>query len=401
MNSRQRVRAVLNHEIPDLVPSGLGGCETTGLHVVSYDALQQSLGLNRQAPRINTFMCNAVFELEMIKAIEGDILLIASPRMCKAPLWGNAATGRWKKQCLWGKSFRVPEPDRFIEQKNGQIIWENENMICLPGSYYFDWNIREDLYATFDYPSPDNYDPTDIITDEFLRYLEETTKFLYKETEYSLSLGETIVDLQFSPGGMVGLMVLMAEEPNLLRELLQKNVDRALKQLELLDQAVGKYVDILSIAHDLGDNRCVIMGPDKWRTIYKPFYRQLFQGWRERTNIKINLHACGSIESILGDLIECGLHIYNPVQISGCNMSPDTLKARFGKDLIFWGGDYDAQLMWDATPEDVYTQVSQNLRTLMVGGGHIFSGVHNLPANIPESHLRAMLQAWQDNRRYT
>ena len=32
MNSRERVHAVLNHQLPDRVPNGLGGCETAGLH---------------------------------------------------------------------------------------------------------------------------------------------------------------------------------------------------------------------------------------------------------------------------------------------------------------------------------------------------------------------------------
>ena len=39
MNSRERVRAVLNHQIPDRIPNGLGGCEDAGLHVVLYDKL--------------------------------------------------------------------------------------------------------------------------------------------------------------------------------------------------------------------------------------------------------------------------------------------------------------------------------------------------------------------------
>ena len=44
MTSRERVRAVLNHELPDRVPNGLGGCETEGLHIVAYDKLQKILG---------------------------------------------------------------------------------------------------------------------------------------------------------------------------------------------------------------------------------------------------------------------------------------------------------------------------------------------------------------------
>ena len=45
MTSRERVRNVLNHRIPDRVPNGLGGCETVGLHLLAYDKLQRVLGV--------------------------------------------------------------------------------------------------------------------------------------------------------------------------------------------------------------------------------------------------------------------------------------------------------------------------------------------------------------------
>ena len=115
--------------------------------------------------------------------------------------------------------------------------------------------------------------------------------------------------------------------------------------------------------------------------------------------MKINLHSCGGVSSILGDLIECGVDIFNPVQISAAGMSPRELKAKFGKDLIFWGGGYDAQLSnREASYEEVYREVRENIRVLGEGGGYIFAGVHNLPADTPESHLRAMMDAYRDGR---
>jgi uroporphyrinogen decarboxylase len=165
-----------------------------------------------------------------------------------------------------------------------------------------------------------------------------------------------------------------------------------------LEQAVGKYVDILSVAHDFGDNRCVTMGDDLWREIYQPYYKRFFNGWHERTAMKINLHSCGSVETILGDLIDCGLDIYNPVQISAHNMNPESLKARFGGRLVFWGGDYDAQMMKGKSYDEVYAHTTHNLEVLKKGGGHIFSGVHNLPADMSEEHLQAMLAAWKNSR---
>ena len=178
-------------------------------------------------------------------------------------------------------------------------------------------------------------------------------------------------------------------------------MDSGLSQLKLLNQAVGKYVDILSIAHDFGDNRSVTIGEELWREIYKPYYKELFQGWRKITNMKINFHSCGSIVPILGDLIECGLHILNPVQTSANCMSASILKEKFGDELVFWGGGYDAQLFQQTDRyETVYHKTCQTIEIFKKGGRYIFSGVHNLPADVSAIHLQAMLDAWNDTKLY-
>lgn len=407
MNSRERVRAVINREPADYAPNGLGGCETTGLHILAYSKLQKVLNCEPAPPKICTFMTNAVFELDVIEKMQGDIILLASPRMCKSPYRASNVEKSWKEQTLWDKKFMIPAADSFTRREDGGIIWETAGgTVCPPGGYFFDGmpginsnsGFYDDIYG-FDFPSPDNFNPRLDLPDELLRELENSAKFLYESTDLSICLGETITDLQIQPGGMVKSMILMREEPEIMREFLHKCTESALSQLKQLNQAVGKYVDILSIAHDFGDNRDVLIGADLWREIYKDAYRELFQGWKKMTGMKINLHTCGSVYSILADLIDCGADIINPVQISANNMSAGKLKSEFGDKIIFWGGAYDAQLFApDESYEQVYKKVSDAVNTLKKGGGFIFSGVHNLPPDMPEHHMKAMLDAWRNNR---
>jgi len=295
----------------------------------------------------------------------------------------------------------VPVSEHFETQKDGSVLWKTYGSVCPKDSFFFDWPGVTDFFKEFVYPDPENYNPPDSFADEFLGNLENLAKQLYEETDYSLSLGETVTDLQFQPGGRMGWMVLLKENPDLMKAYLEKACTASLKQIALLDQAVGKYVDIMLIADDIGDNRDVGIGAETWREIYKPFYHRLFHGWHERTSMKISLHSCGSISSILDDLIECGLDILNPVQISANNMKPDMLKDRFGSSLVFYGGDYDSQMMKGRNYDEVYEHVKNNLNILKKGGGHIFCGVHNLPPDMPEDHIRAFFAAWLDNRNYS
>ena len=399
MNSRERVRAVLNHTLPDRIPNGLGGCETAGLHIVAYDKLKSLFGQNDTPTRIDTFMTNAVFEEPVIRSMEGDIILLDSPNMSKARLRGDVAD-QWHEQTIWGTTYSAPITEFFTEQPDGSFCWNHR--ICPKGGYYFDKKTTTDLLADIKIPDPDDFHPTDTIDEKILRHLEEQAKRLYEETDLSICLGESIRDLQVAPaGGTVGTMVLMMEEPDVMKAFLQKCVDASLKQIEQLEQAVGKYVDILCVAHDFGDNRGVTIGDSLWREIYKPYYAQWFSGWKKRTNMKINLHSCGAISSIMGDLIECGADILNPIQTSAANMDAETLKKAYGDKVIFWGGAYDAQLIpTTASYEDVYNTVFRNIKILGNGGNFIFSGVHNLPATLPEHHIKAMLDALKDARNY-
>lgn len=404
MNSRERVRAVLNHQLPDRVPNGLGGSETNSLHVLVYDNLQNMLGLERKPPKVDSSMCIAIFEEPVIRAIEGDTILLASHKFCESEYRGNIED-QWKEQQLWGRTFLVPTSVSFRENSDGSLTWQsrmwNNGATLVKGSYYFEHRETTDLLADYETPDPADYNPPTSFDEHLLRNLEKVCKQLYEETDLSLSLGEWINNFQVQPGGYAGHMILMMEEPDIMREILDKYAEAALKQIEVLDQAIGKYVDMASIVQDIGDNTGVTIGADLWREIYKPAYKKLFQGWHKRTSMKINFHSCGSIEEIMSDLIECGMDVLNPIQTSAANMSPALLKERYGKDVVFWGGAYDSQLFnLTETYDEVYQRVYSNIKTLAAEGNYIFSAVHNLPGNLPDHHLKAMLDAYRDARDY-
>lgn len=398
MTSRERVRRFLARQSVDRIPNGMGGCETAGLHCVAYDKLKRVLGVTDPANRICTFMCNAIFEPSVLKALGGDVILLGSPRMCPSRFWGPQAAGAWKPQPLWGIDVQVAGQWQFRRAADGAWWWD-ERCKCPDGAFFFDPPAPAAAELDFgpeDFP-PLEFKPTFGLPDTLLRRLEEDAKWLYENTDFAIACGETIQDLQLFPGGLNSWWMRMVEEPNSCHDLLDQAVETSLAHLRLLDQAVGKYCETLLIADDMGNTRGVTVGPELWRKIYKPHYKRLFTEWHKITRMKVNLHCCGAISEILGDLIECGVDLYNPVQISANDMNPKVLKEKFGDKIIFYGGVYDAVLLGrESSNEAVYEAVKANIRTFSRGGGYLFAGVHNLPPDIPESHLRAILRAYQD-----
>jgi len=401
MTARERIQHLLKHEPVDHLPNGLGGVECTGMHVLAYQRLKQVLGVKDRAARVGTFMTNAVFEPSVLQAMEGDIILLGS-RMCPSRYWGPEAQSEWKDLHIWDTTIQVANAWQFRQDAEGAWWW-NEGAKCPPGGIYFDGvparpEDRPRL-ADAQSPSPDDYQPAMELPETMLTRLQEDARFLYETTDYAIACGETINSLQLEPGGSAAWMMRMIEEPEACHAFLDKAVEAGLAHLRQLDQAVGKYCELLHIAHDLGDRRGVTMGPDLWRAIYKPHYKRLFTGWHEITKMKICLHSCGSIAEILGDLIECGVDIINPVQTTAQGMEAATLKARFGNRVIFYGGSLDAVACPPGTPDEVvFETVKRNIEELSRGGGYLLAGVHNLPGDTPASHLQAMLEAWRHVR---
>lgn len=398
MTSRERVRRFLAGQPVDRIPNGLGGCETAGLHNLAYHKLKRILGVNDSSNRVCTFMNNAIFEPSVLQAMGGDIVLLGS-RMCPSRFWGPTAGQAWKPLALWGIDLQVAKEWQFRKEPDGSCWWDDRS-VCPAGAFYFDPPVSSSVGMKLDqvdFPSPDDFHPSHELPESLLRRLEEDAKWLYENTDFAIFCGEMINDLQIRPGGTQSWWMQMVAEPEACHEFLEKAVEAGIAQLRQLDQAIGKYCAVLGIADDMGDTRGITMGPDLWRTIYKPHYKRFFTEWHKITRMKVNLHTCGAMSDILDDLVECGVDIYNPVQISANNMTPESLKQRFGKKLIFYGGVFDAvQLRGDASPEIVYATVQSHIRTFSRDGGYLFAGVHNLPPDIPEPHLKAMLAAYRD-----
>lgn len=399
MTSRERMRRFLNGESVDRIPNGLGGCETAGLHNVAYHRLKRVLGVNDPGNRVCTFMNNAIFEPSVLDAMEGDIILLGS-QMCPSRFWTPDAAAEWKALHMWDIDLQVANDWEFRQDPDGTWWWGSS--MCPPGAFYFDPPAGQHVAVAFGKiknPSPDDFNPSHDLPDKRLQRLQEDARWLFENTDSCIACGEMIRDLQLRPGGTQSWWMRMVSEPEACHAFLGKAVDAALSQLRQLNDAIGDYCSILGIADDMGDTRGITIGPDLWRRIYKPHYKRLFTEWHKITDMKVNLHTCGSMIEILDDLIECGVDIYNPVQTSANNMAPATLKEQFGKSITFYGGVFDAvSLPTNISPDVVYETVKANIRTLSKDGGYIFAGVHNLPGDLPEPHIEAMLQAYRDCR---
>ena len=88
---------------------------------------------------------------------------------------------------------------------------------------------------------------------------------------------------------------------------------------------------------DVGGRRGMMLSPRSWQALIKPHLARVFETGRKR-GLPLAYHCCGGLLPIIGDLIEIGMDVLNPVQCTCPGMDPLELNREFGSQIAFMGG---------------------------------------------------------------
>jgi len=190
--------------------------------------------------------------------------------------------------------------------------------------------------------------------------------------------------------------------PDIAEAIMSKVVDIKIDYWENALSRSGKYIDVVVEADDLSGQNGPLISPKTYQQFIKPQHTRLFSAIKKiAPHVKILFHSCGAVHDFLGDFIESGIDILNPVQKSATGMDLGRLKGEFGNDVVFWGGGVDTQRVFDGDDiEAVRADVRQNIAALKPDGGFVFTPVHNTQANVPPHNYMAMWETLQEEGLY-
>ena len=164
--------------------------------------------------------------------------------------------------------------------------------------------------------------------------------------------------------------------------------------LQVARGALERNVDWIWLGDDVGTQTGMLMSPDMWRKYLKPRMAGLIQKLRSsRENCIIAYHSCGSIPDIIGDLVEIGINVLNPIQPKAAGMDIYKIKAEYG-DAVALMGNIDTQdFLKTAPPEAVREETRRMAEELGKGGGYIFAASHSIQPDVPPENIVAMVEA--------
>jgi uroporphyrinogen decarboxylase len=183
--------------------------------------------------------------------------------------------------------------------------------------------------------------------------------------------------------------------PGFLSALLSKLLEINLAATGRFLDAVGPYIQVFRAGDDLATQTGPLISPEAYRTFLRPVYKEYFAFVRSKTKAKIFFHSCGNVVDLLDDLVEIGVDIINPVQVSAMGDTA-ALKARFRDKVSFWGAIDTQHVLPYGSAQEVEAEVRRCIRDLGPGGGFVLAPVHNIQPDVPPENIVAMAQATRE-----
>jgi uroporphyrinogen decarboxylase len=224
------------------------------------------------------------------------------------------------------------------------------------------------------------------MAEEARRIVEEERRAVYV-VPVCTGLTEVYLRLRGFEDGYIDLVA----NPKLAARIMDRILEIKLGYWERVLEELGDMIDLAGESEDLGGQNGLLFSPKTYRELVKPRQAELFGLIHARSRARVFLHSCGAIRRLIPDLIEVGVDVLNPVQVSAAGMDTAELKAEFGSEIVFWGGGVDTQrVLWAGTPKEVRDEVGRRVDDLKPGGGFVFAAVHNIQADVPAANILAM-----------
>ncbi len=377
LSHRDRVLMTLDHRDPDRVPVDLGGTQT-GILVEPYNALKQRLGIDTPTQVGNMVLGLARIEEPVLERFDIDF-----------------------RHVLPGQ----PDRYRFDLLPDDSFFDEFGTRWCRPpGGYYYDMvefplaDCTLDSLEKFRWPDP--YDPGRVrgVSDELAR--------LRSETDFAIEAGLVGVwETAWFTVGLERMLFALTDFPEFAEALIDSTSAFLLQMHGAYLDAAGPYLDMVTLWDDYGVQSTSLISPARWRSLVKPHLAEIVSMIRSKTEAVVGIHSCGSIFPLLDDLVEIGIKVINPVQVSARNMAPAQLKRRYGDHLTFWGGIDTQHLLPNGSAAEVEQAVRETVNRMATQGGFILAAVHNIQPGVPPENILAMFDTarsadWERNGKF-
>ena len=362
LSHRERVLLALSHRDTDRVPTDLCG-STCNIVDPLYFRLKEKLGIVGDIPPYRRGRTSSYYDERILGALDTDFRHVS--------LSG-------------AKSFAIQHaPD---------------------GSYVDDWGVTMRLYGgevqCVSSPLRDAQSPDDVFAHKLwpdtadrsrVAGLRERAQYLAEKTDFAIS-AKFVTSFGFlEHGGYLrgfeNFLCDLVGEEDLANAVMDKVEQVKTALYDMMLEEIGEYVDVVELAEDFGTQNSLLISRETFRKFMFPRYKRMIARIRERApHAEIFFHTCGAVYPLIGDMIEMGVDILNPLQPLAHGMDSKKIKDEFGDKLCFHGA-IDLQKAMPGSIEDVRREVERRIDALARNGGYILAPANHLQNDTPPENV--------------
>lgn len=362
---RERVLTAISHQQTDKVPIDFGGTRDSSIVIEGYEKLKKYFGIETEDELCDRMMRVVKVDERILQALDIDTRSIFP-----GPLTPKENLAHRKYKDGWGVERVHPESSYYFDQVSFPLSGEIS------------------ISDILNYPWPD---PNDL---RLIEGLHERLHWIRENTDCAsiLTIPAPFIHISQYLRGFEDWFTDFIFNPKRLEVLFDAVLDINMQIARNELKAIGQEVDIVICADDLGTQRGLQISREHYLKYIHPRLEKYFRQIHDLSPAKLLLHSCGSIVDILDDLIEIGVDIINPVQVTAYGMDPKQLKKRFGKRIAFWGAMDTQYILPKGTVGDVKRMVEERIEQLGEGGGYVLSSCHNIQPDVPVENIIVMFQ---------
>ncbi len=352
MTSRERVSAALNHRKPDRTPRLLYG-ELIGYVPAIAGLLQAHCG--PKCPR-------EYFEMDMTAV---------NPKPTHLPR----------------ERFREWLPDKA--RLEGGIPVDEWGVWRRPGGFEHFTHIESPLAGTDDFGRIKQFPWPDV--DASYRYegMKDEVQKLQQQGVAVAGYAGSVFEQSWHIRGMENLLIDMMLRPEIAHYLLDRTAGL---QKACAVQMAKAGVDMIILGDDVAQQRGLMMSIATWREFLKGRLAATCRAAHEaKPDVKVFYHSDGNVEPLIPELIEAGIDVLNPLQPECVN--PAEIKAKYGRQLAFFGTVSVQNSMPRGTSGQVRAEVLERIRTVGYDGGLVLAPAHVLSPEVPWENIVAFFEA--------
>jgi len=242
--------------------------------------------------------------------------------------------------------------------------------------------LAQPSFEGYDFPEPDHFIREDL-RPQVLKKCER-----YRDSFLAAGFGFGLFERTWAIRGFQNALIDAAAEPDFYEELLERIFRLHLAFIEAL---AILPVDGILFSDDWGEQRGVIIGPERWRRLIKPRLAKLYAAAHAAGKLTLS-HCCGNIAEIMPDLIEIGLDVLESIQPEA--MNPYELKKRYGDKITLWGGLGSQSTLAFGTPAEIKREVRRLCAEMGRGGGYILAPAKALQPDTATENAAAVVESF-------